>query len=184
MLRTPLLLLAEADPLVADTLLAILEDAGYQVVWAPEPDAALRYLAGDKRIKLLIMDWRIPNHGRDAILVAADARGVPVVVMSGHPEDLAEPPPARLFLAKPFAWITLVSAVERGLAAVSKTELSPGPVAGRPFPCPRHAYSARTPPDLMIAPPRERRSSGPQNVALSQLGSGLPTLRSCLEPAP
>lgn len=64
-------LLVDDDEVVRDLLGMALEDAGFQVLHAPEGDAALRLL-GDQHVDLVLLDMRMP--GKSGLEVLAELR--------------------------------------------------------------------------------------------------------------
>ncbi len=89
--RGETILLVEDDPAIREAVTGMLEQLGYAVLSAPEPDQALeaaRRYPG--RIHLLITDVVMPRmSGRElATEVAAARPGTPVLFMSGYTENV------------------------------------------------------------------------------------------------
>ena len=108
----PHVLIVEDDALVADVIVAALE-ADYATSLAETSAAALQILA-DRKVDLMLLDCTLPDGIDPDLIPAADAAGVPVVLMSGDPkraESLTKQP--RPFLLKPFTLTELVAALRR-----------------------------------------------------------------------
>ena len=117
------ILVAEDDDGTRASVSRLLERLGYTVLLAPDGIQALRMAElNGGRIDLLLTDVMMP--GLTGPQLAARLRGVaphvPVIFMSGYPEDaLAEVPGLQLetdFVAKPFASATLARRVAEKLA--------------------------------------------------------------------
>ena len=108
------ILVVEDDTLVAGVVTESLEPT-YGTTHAETCAAALAAFRKGG-IDAILLDCTLPDGIDPALLEEADAAGVPVVVMSGHPE-LAErlAGATRAFLLKPFLLDTLLAAVERAL---------------------------------------------------------------------
>lgn len=112
----PRILVVEDDPLVAEVIAAALEDDFAPHVVATSA-AALRCLA-EEDVAFLLLDCTLPDGVDAGLLPAADAAGIPVLLMSGDPqrvEALKSRP--RPFILKPFSLADLVAAVRRALGA-------------------------------------------------------------------
>jgi CheY-like chemotaxis protein len=84
-------LLVEDEPAVRGLALRLLEDLGYVVVAATDGPSALSLAAPLPRIDVLVTDVMLPGgmSGRQVAEALARARpGLPVVYMSGYPEDI------------------------------------------------------------------------------------------------
>ena len=108
------ILVVEDDTLVAEVVTEALEPT-YQTTHAGTCAAALVSLRKGG-INAILLDCTLPDGVDPALLAEADAAGVAVVVMSGHP-DMAERVAGakRPFLLKPFLLDVLLTTVERVL---------------------------------------------------------------------
>jgi DNA-binding NtrC family response regulator len=106
------ILVVEDDPLVSEVVLDALDES-YQTSRAETAAAALECLRAGG-IDAMLLDCTLPG-GLDPHLVPmADERGVPVVLMSGHPELVERLAGAgRPFLLKPFSLKALLTTLER-----------------------------------------------------------------------
>ena len=109
--RSGRVLLVEDDPIVASTVAAALEDAGYEVAQVPTADAALPLLTSGARIDLLFSDVVMPGR-LNGVDLAREARrlrpGLPVVLATGYSEKVAQAEGVRV-LAKPYRIDDLIS---------------------------------------------------------------------------
>ncbi len=88
--RGPTILVVEDEPLVRDTIVLELEDAGYAVVEAADGATALALLEGGCDVDLLFTDIRMPGSidGWQLAERARDLRpGIPVVYTTGFTDD-------------------------------------------------------------------------------------------------
>ena len=106
------ILVVEDDPLVAEVVLDVLADR-YRTSRAETAAAALECLRAG-RIDAMLLDCTLPG-GLDPHLVpTADELGVPVILMSGHPEPAESAAGiGRPFLLKPFTLARLLTTLER-----------------------------------------------------------------------
>jgi DNA-binding NtrC family response regulator len=108
------ILVVEDDPLVGEVVVDALEGI-YQTSRAETSAAALdRLRAGG--IDAMLLDCTLPG-GLDPHLVPmADRSGVPVILMSGHP-DMVDCLPGlrRPFIQKPFSLNALLAAIEQAM---------------------------------------------------------------------
>ena len=102
------ILLAEPDPLVADTLQCVLEVAGHKVILAPDSTTALRRLPG---VDLLVTAWALPGCTARELLLEAANRGVPSIVATGRVDDEPISFGQTATLHKPFRLTKLLDAV-------------------------------------------------------------------------
>ncbi|HTQ15076.1 MAG TPA: response regulator [Rhizomicrobium sp.] len=115
------ILLAEDETLVRMVAAEFLRDAGFNVVEAPDSDAALELLKSDPAIALLITDINMPGMNGYQLAEAGIALrpGLHLLMMTGYAE---EPPPRIRALArfdiirKPFDFDLLVKLVQSTLA--------------------------------------------------------------------
>ena len=106
------ILVVEDDPLVSEVVVDAL-DGLYDTSRAENSAIAMEYLRAGG-IDAMLLDCTLPG-GLDPHLVPmADERGVPVILMSGHPEMLESVPGAgRPFILKPFSLATLLATIEQ-----------------------------------------------------------------------
>src|ERR687885_2389154 len=100
----PTILVVEDDPLVRDTIVWELQDAGYVVIEATTGEAALARLR-EGRVDLLFTDIRLST-GLDGWSVAEEARslypGLPVIYATGYTVEQPRVVPGGVFLHKPY----------------------------------------------------------------------------------
>ena len=82
-------LMAEDERLAAEVLEEGLVDAGFEVLAAPDGEAALALASSGARFDVLLTDLRMPRlDGRELIArLRAGRPELPVVVMTGYPPD-------------------------------------------------------------------------------------------------
>jgi CheY-like chemotaxis protein len=112
----PPILVVEDEPLVRLTIVEALQEAGYQVIEAPDGTAAMEQVEGTESLRGLVTDirvgpgpngWEIAHHAREKF------GGLPVVYVtgdSGH-EWSANGVPQSAVLQKPFVSAELVTAL-------------------------------------------------------------------------
>lgn len=116
------ILMAEDEALAAEVIEEILIEAGFEVLAAPDGQAALDLVQGGARFDLLLTDLRMPRmDGRTLIgQVRAVRPDLPVVVMTGFPPPdgaaglHAGPGPLTL-MTKPIEMARLLDAVRAHL---------------------------------------------------------------------
>jgi two-component system, OmpR family, phosphate regulon response regulator OmpR len=110
------ILVVEDDPLVSEVVVDALDDA-YQTSCAETAAAALECLRAGG-IDAMLLDCTLPG-GLDPHLVPmADEAGVPVILMSGHPEMMESVPGSgRPFILKPFSLTSLLTTVQQAIEA-------------------------------------------------------------------
>lgn len=102
-------LLVDDEPGIRDALAALLRLRGHEVRTAGEREVALALLR-DQSFDVVISDWRLPDGDAGPLLGASHA---PVIVVSGHPDEVdAEPPPLAV-LGKPVALPGLLALLQR-----------------------------------------------------------------------
>src|ERR1700712_395173 len=110
------ILVAEDDEIVRSLVVACLEDAGFDVLDAPNGTEALHLIGEPDRIDLLVTDINMPEP--NGIAVAISAQNVypdmKVLFVSGGPDELALSglKASYRFLPKPFSVPSLLSAVD------------------------------------------------------------------------
>ena len=113
------ILLVEDDPIVASTVAAALEDAGWETVRVGTADEALPRLAGGQPFDVLLSDIVMPGT-LSGIDLAAEARrlrpGLPVVLSTGYGEQVADGLGLEL-LPKPYRIAELLAALDRARRA-------------------------------------------------------------------
>jgi CheY-like chemotaxis protein len=104
---------------VADVLVtvgAFLSKAGFDVQKAADGDEALRMIAIDPQIRILVTDFAMPGlSGADLIAQAMEVRpNLKSLVITGYPnaDGLAELPPHTSILVKPFRRDALIAGVQ------------------------------------------------------------------------
>ena len=111
------ILVAEDDERIRSLLIAVLEDAGYEVIVATNGVDALEAASGDgKKIDLLLTDVIMPKMGGPELADELEARnpGLKVVFMSGYSEEIVGDRLSaehRVLLEKPFSLPTLLERV-------------------------------------------------------------------------
>ena len=97
-----------------------LEEAGFEVIEAPNGDEAVRLLVDPGSINLVVTDIQMPgSRDGNAVAEAAKAKhpGIPIVYMTGNPSSLRMRLGMRdALMRKPFAPSELLAAVERLLS--------------------------------------------------------------------
>ncbi len=114
-------LLVEDEPFVRSVTARILNDAGYHVLVADGPEAALRYEAEfEDPIDVLVTDVVMPGmNGRELATELRNRRNnLQVLYISGYPSAAFDAPgdPSTAFLAKPYVPSALLGAIS-GLRA-------------------------------------------------------------------
>jgi DNA-binding NtrC family response regulator len=107
------ILLVEDDRMVRETITLMLED-DYEVLPAVSVSTALARLGAPdaSAIDVLLLDCLLPLGNVSAVLAAADRRSIPVVLISGDPNQADAVDPARRFLPKPFTQAMLLSVLD------------------------------------------------------------------------
>ncbi|MDY7232247.1 response regulator [Hyalangium rubrum] len=126
-LSRPVVVLAEDDGDLRETVTELLEHAGYRVVACPNGFAALRAFFNEPRVDVLVLDWVLPDiEGRDLIRLLHAQRELaelPIVLTTGLSFELPSFEGAVCLLRKPFSRQELL----RILHALThhKTDLAP-----------------------------------------------------------
>jgi len=109
-------LVVDDQEVVRDVIRLTLERAGYTVLEASSPSAALDLVRADRPIDLLVTDVVMPEMDAFELAdrVACEVPGVRVLYTSGYTDAGAEGP----FIQKPFTPAQLVEKVESVLATV------------------------------------------------------------------
>lgn len=88
---------------VCEFIRTVLEDIGVTVSCAASGAAARALTQGRRRFRLVFIAIILPDEEGEALAAAITARGIPVVLMSGHPAGIKRGPASGFpFLAKPF----------------------------------------------------------------------------------
>jgi CheY-like chemotaxis protein len=111
----PVVLVVEDDYFVRAQAIAIIEEAGYEVIEAGNADIAIALLESRKDIRLVFTDIEMPG-SMDGIKLARAIRNrwppIELIVTSGrHAVDTNELPPGGKFLPKPYSFDVLVTAI-------------------------------------------------------------------------
>lgn len=114
---SPLLLYVEDDPLIRETMVESLEEAGFELLVADSGEKAVELLVAHAAdLRGLITDVNLGD-GPDGWAIAKEARqlmaGLPVVYVSGASDHewTSEGVPGSTIIAKPFASTQLVVAI-------------------------------------------------------------------------
>ncbi len=109
-------LLVEDDDLIRIGLTELLIDAGFEVLEAPNAEAALQLTGTVPPPRLLVSDVNL-GRGMDGFALASAARrrwpDLPVLLMSGLGSNFADRRcgAAELFLSKPFSFVSFLHTV-------------------------------------------------------------------------
>jgi DNA-binding NtrC family response regulator len=106
-------LIVEPDPEVRTVVGLMLERAGYTVSGAPDAKFARSLLQQHPDIRVIVADASLRGETAISLSESVEARGVPMVMMSGRPSAIvaAETEHNRLLL-KPFTQTKLVEALK------------------------------------------------------------------------
>lgn len=111
------ILVVEDESDVAAVVATALRGAGHRVLIAGGYAEARRQLVRGA-VDAMVADMVLPDGSGADLAHTADGAGVAVVLMTGHPEQLATlAAQGRPFLAKPFRMSRLVTLVRRAIAA-------------------------------------------------------------------
>ncbi|HEX8703697.1 MAG TPA: response regulator [Myxococcaceae bacterium] len=128
----PVVVLAEDDADLRETVMELLEHSGYRVVPCSNGFAALRAFFNEPHVDVLLLDWVLPDiEGRDLIRLLHAQRelvNLPVVLTTGLTLELPSFEGAVCLLRKPFASEELL----RLLGALTRP---PAPVKAPQRPC-------------------------------------------------
>ncbi|WP_198017207.1 response regulator [Methylocapsa acidiphila] len=115
MVEKQVVLVVEDEPLVKDSLVLELEDAGFEVVTADNGDEASYILPKMPRIDLLLTDIRMPGQINGWVLAdMARCRrpNLPVIYTSGFSPQHGMQVEDSIFLAKPYRTHEMLKAIE------------------------------------------------------------------------
>ncbi len=99
--------------MVRETMIMMLED-DYEVIHAVSVSTALAQLnaADSPSIDVMVLDCLLPSGNVADVLAAAERRSIPVVLVSGDPNQAEAVDPARPFLPKPFSQEILLAVLD------------------------------------------------------------------------
>jgi two-component system cell cycle sensor histidine kinase/response regulator CckA len=130
------LLLVDDDEALRRATRRGLSRHGYAVLEAANGREALRVMGEDgAAVELVVSDLQMPEMGGKelALRLAAEHAGVPVLLMSGYPEDAVLDqglqPGATFFIQKPFSPSELAACVAGILAKQGNGDTAPAPPA-------------------------------------------------------
>jgi DNA-binding response OmpR family regulator len=104
------ILIVEDDPLVSEVVVDALEDV-YDTSRAETAAAAIECLRGGG-IDAMLLDCTLPGGLDPQLVPLADEAGVPVILMSGHPDMMERVPgQGRPCIQKPFSLTALLATV-------------------------------------------------------------------------
>ena len=121
-----MILVVEDDKAILELIRISLQVAGYKVLTADSIETANKFIAGDDKIELALVDFRLG--GEDAVSVFDNLHGrrpdIPFVMMSGgsanfsieSSDAVAKISGSQAFLQKPFRREELLSTVTRLLS--------------------------------------------------------------------
>lgn len=80
------------DPLIAETLVANLDEAGFKALLFDNGPAALKHFAEGGRVAAILLDWAMPVMDGPEVLrrVRAEGQTVPVIFLTGHNQPMFE----------------------------------------------------------------------------------------------
>lgn len=99
--------------MVRETIVLMLED-DYEIDQAATVNTALACLraAAPSAFKVMLLDCLLPDGNPRDLLAEADRHQIPVVLISGDPNQAAAMNPPRRFLPKPFSRATLLAVLD------------------------------------------------------------------------
>ena len=98
----PTVLIVEDHKVTLESLCLIFERNGYKCLTAPNADDAMRIFA-EKPVDVVLMDYGLPDHdgGRLAATFKAQAKHIPIVMISGAGDLQEKPLDVDILFAKP-----------------------------------------------------------------------------------
>jgi DNA-binding response OmpR family regulator len=118
MARRTHILVVEDDPLVSAVVVDALDEI-YQTSCAETAAAALDCLRAGG-IDAILLDCTLPGGLDPKLVPMADQSGVPVILMSGHPDMMERVPGSgRPFILKPFSLASLLTTIRDVIEAKS-----------------------------------------------------------------
>ena len=101
---------------VRDVVTALLEDRGYRVSAAEDGRAMRRLLASGQRVDAVVLDAIMPGESSASLAEHLQARGLPMVMISGSRDAIEAAERKRLpLLRKPFSMRQLYAALDQAL---------------------------------------------------------------------
>lgn len=115
---SPTILVVDDQDVVRDVIRLSLEAAGYRVLDAASPNAAIDLVRGDTDIDLLVSDVVMPEMDAFELAdrIACEVPGIRILYTSGYTNAAAEGP----FIQKPFTPTQLVAKVGAVLAGTGE----------------------------------------------------------------
>ena len=110
-----IVLFVEDEPLVRDSIVPELEDAGFEVITAENGEEASYILPKMRRINLLLTDIRMPgriNGWHLAEMARCRRPNLPVIYTSGFAPQPASKVEGSVFLAKPYRVDEILNAIQ------------------------------------------------------------------------
>jgi DNA-binding NtrC family response regulator len=96
-------LVVDREQAICGFIRVVLGDIGVTVSCAASGAAARALMHGRRRFRLVFIAIILPDEEGEALAASITARGIPVVLMSGHPAGIKRGPASGFpFLAKPF----------------------------------------------------------------------------------
>ena len=117
-------LLVDDEPGLRDGLAAWLRRQGLEVRTAPDCAGARAALAAGEAFDVVVTDWRLPDGLASSFLAGV---GVPVLAVSGHPEEVVRVPAMRAVLGKPTAPRALLAAIHAAAGDPPAAPAGPAP---------------------------------------------------------
>ena len=116
-------LIVEDEFLVRLTLAEALSDEGFQVLEAETGDAALPILQSHQEISLLLTDIQLPgtiNGHALALKARENLPNLPIIFMTGGPEERTDDSARDVFISKPYTLATICKMAKRLTAATAE----------------------------------------------------------------
>jgi DNA-binding NtrC family response regulator len=114
--------LAEDDTDLRNVLVRLLTHLGHEVVCAAANGAELLKLCFDDRVDIVLVDLDMPEVDGLAAAEEVAAKGIPVILISGHPDAdhiVLEHEPVVVRITKPATPESLRSAIEQALSTLN-----------------------------------------------------------------
>jgi DNA-binding NtrC family response regulator len=116
MICKPIVLVVEDEPLLRLLAMDIVEEAGFEPLYAANADEAVIILEARSDVRIVFTDVDMPG-SMDGIRLAAAIRGrwppISIIVVSGHIHvDLAELPGGSRFFSKPYNAQSVIEALQ------------------------------------------------------------------------
>lgn len=113
----PIVLVVEDEPLLRLLAMDIVEDAGFEALYAANADEAVAILEARTDIRIVFTDVDMPG-SMDGIKLAAAVRGrwppIEIIVVSGHIDvDPADLPEGSRFFRKPYDSQSVIEALQK-----------------------------------------------------------------------